>query len=132
MSIQQISSFLVIDKRYPGSPDIVLPKYRTIVFIHGCFWHHHEGCKYALIPKSTLISGKINFTKIKSVKNATKKKLEEMEWRVITVWECQLKKCIDEETLEKLYNQITSNIRNMNFIYYSLFIYSLTLSLKVK
>lgn len=57
MSIQQISSFLVIDKRYPGSPDIVLPKYRTIVFIHGCFWHHHEGCKYALIPKSTLISG---------------------------------------------------------------------------
>lgn len=49
-----------------------------------------------------------------------------------TVWECQLKKCIDEETLEKLYNQITSNIRNMNFIYYSLFIYSLTLSLKVK
>lgn len=60
------------------------------------------------------------------------KKLEEMEWRVITVWECQLKKCIDEETLEKLYNQITSNIRNMNFIYYSLFIYSLTLSLKVK
>ena len=73
MIIQQISSFLVIDKRYPGSPDIVLPKYRTIVFIHGCFWHHHEGCKYALIPKSTLISGKINFTKIKSVKNATKK-----------------------------------------------------------
>lgn len=60
------------------------------------------------------------------------KELEEMEWRVITVWEYQLKKCIDEETLEKLYNQITSNIRNMNFIYYSLFIYSLTLSLKVK
>lgn len=55
-----------------------------------------------------------------------------MKWTVITVWECQLKKCIDEETLEKLYNQITSNIRNMNFIYYFLFIYSLTLSLKVK
>lgn len=55
-----------------------------------------------------------------------------MEWTVITVWECQLKKCIDEETLEKLYNQITSKkkYQNMNFIYYSLFIYSLTLSLK--
>ncbi|OEC89631.1 hypothetical protein A9758_03070 [Methanosphaera sp. A6] len=68
----------------------------------------------------------------KKREKCNKKELEEMEWRVITVWECQLKKCIDEETLEKLYNQITSNIRNMNFIYYSLFIYSLTLSLKVK
>ena len=68
----------------------------------------------------------------KKREKCNKKELEEMEWRVITVWECKLKKCIDEETLEKLYNQITSNIRNMNFIYYSLFIYSLTLSLKVK
>ena len=68
----------------------------------------------------------------KKREKCNKKELEEMEWKVITVWECQLKKCIDEETLEKLYNQITSNIRNMNFIYYSLFIYSLTLSLKVK
>lgn len=68
----------------------------------------------------------------KKREKCNKKELEEMEWRVITVWEYQLKKCIDEETLEKLYNQITSNIRNMNFIYYSLFIYSLTLSLKVK
>ena len=68
----------------------------------------------------------------KKREKCNKKELEEMEWRVITVWECQLKKCIDEETLEKLYNQITSNIRNMNFIYYSFFIYSLTLSLKVK
>lgn len=68
----------------------------------------------------------------KKREKCNKKELEEMEWRVSTVWECQLKKCIDEETLEKLYNQITSNIRNMNFIYYSLFIYSLTLSLKVK
>lgn len=67
------SFFLVIDKLYPSSPDIVLPKYRTIVFIHGCFWHQHEGYEYALIPKSTLISGKINFTKIKSVKNANKR-----------------------------------------------------------
>lgn len=79
----------------------------------------------------------IDFWKNKLYENkkrekCNKKELEEMEWRVITVWECQLKKCIDEETLEKLYNQITSNIRNMNFIYYSLFIYSLTLSLKVK
>lgn len=57
-----------------------------------------------------------------------------MKWTVITVWECQLKKCIDEEILEKLYNKITSKkkYQNMNFIYYSLFIYSLTLSLKVK
>ena len=42
------------DKRYPGSPDVVLPKYKTIVFVHGCFWHLHEGCKYAVMPKSNV------------------------------------------------------------------------------
>lgn len=42
------------DKRYSGSPDIVLPKYKTIVFVHGCFWHLHEGCKYAVMPKSNV------------------------------------------------------------------------------
>lgn len=58
------------DKRYPGSPDIVLPKYNTIVFVHGCFWHHHEGCKYATMPKSNVDFWRRNFTETRNVTNA--------------------------------------------------------------
>lgn len=94
------------DKRYPGSPDIVLPKYNTIVFVHGCFWHLHNGCKYAKIPKSN-----VDFWKNKLYGNKERDKrnqniLEEMGWNVITVWECQLKKDRQEQTLKKLLAQI--------------------------
>ena len=97
------------DKRYPGSPDIVLPKYNTIVFVNGCFWHLHDDCKYAKIPKSN-----IDFWKKKLYGNKERDKdnqrlLEEMGWNVITVWECQLKKDKKEKTLKKLYNQIKLN-----------------------
>ena len=95
------------DKRYPGSPDIVLPKYNTVVFVHGCFWHLHEGCKYAIMPKSN-----VDFWKKKLYRNRERdeenhKKLEEMGWNVITVWECELKKDKREHTLKNLYAQIT-------------------------
>lgn len=94
------------DKRYPGSPDIVLPKYNTIVFVHGCFWHLHNGCKYAKIPKSN-----VDFWKNKLYGNKERDKrnqniLEEMGWNVITVWECQLKKDRQEQTLKRLLAQI--------------------------
>ena len=96
------------DKRYPRSPDVVLPKYKTIVFVHGCFWHLHEGCKYAVMPKSN-----VEFWEEKLYGNIerdkrNKKELEEMGWKVITVWECELKKDKVEQTLEKLCVQITS------------------------
>ena len=61
------------DKRYPGSPDIVLPKYRTVVFVHGCFWHFHKGCKYAGIPKSNVEFWEKNSTETENVINTTKK-----------------------------------------------------------
>ncbi len=96
------------DKRYPGHPDIVLPKYKTIVFIHGCFWHLHEGCRYAKIPLSN-----VDFWENKLYGNRDRDKrnkdmLTEMGWRVITIWECQLKKDQRDETLEKLYQEIIS------------------------
>lgn len=96
------------DKRYPGHPDIVLPKYKTVVFIHGCFWHLHEGCRYAKIPSSNVDfwEKKLNGNRDRDERN--KNALEEMGWRVITVWECQLKKDRREETLEKLYQEIIS------------------------
>lgn len=96
------------DKRYPGSPDVVLPKYKTIVFVHGCFWHLHEGCKHAKMPKSNADYWKKKLYRNKERDEHNQKELEAMGWNVITVWECELKKDKREQTLEDLYAQITS------------------------
>lgn len=96
------------DKRYPGSPDIVLPKYKTIVFVHGCFWHLHDGCKYAVMPKSNVDYWKKKLYKNKERDEYNIKDLEKMGWKVIIAWECELKKDKREHTLENLYNQIIS------------------------
>lgn len=98
------------DKRYPGSPDIVLPKYKTIVFVHGCFWHLHEGCKYARIPKSNVDYWEKKLYRNRERDKHNQKELEKMGWNVITVWECELKKDNVEQTLEDLYAQITSKL----------------------
>ena len=77
--------------KLPGKPDIVLPKYKTIIFVHGCFWHGHPGCKYAYVPKSNT---KFWTTKISTNRGrdiTTERKLVEMGWRVITVWECEIR-----------------------------------------
>lgn len=89
-------------KELPGKPDIVLPKYRTVVFINGCFWHGHQNCKYATIPESnhefwlTKITGNVERDK------QTRKKLSQMGWRVIDIWQCQLKPREKETTLNNL------------------------------
>lgn len=67
------------DKRYPGSPDVVLPKYKTVVFVHGCFWHLHEGCKYAVMPNQMLIFGKRNSMETENVMNAIRKNWEKWD-----------------------------------------------------
>ena len=66
------------DKRYPGSPDIVLPKYNTVVFVHGCFWHLHDGCKYAVMPKSNVDFWKKKLYRNKERDERNQKELEEM------------------------------------------------------
>ena len=94
------------DVRLPGKPDIVLPKYKTVIFVNGCFWHAHEGCKYFVWPKNNeefwrnKISGNIR----RDSDNYTQ--LEQMGWHVIVVWECQLKKPIINETIKKLIDQL--------------------------
>lgn len=80
------------DKRLPGTPDIVLPKYKTVIFVNGCFWHGHEGCKYFVWPKNNA-----EFWKAKILQNIERDKrdferLENAGWKVIVVWECELKK----------------------------------------
>ncbi len=78
-------------KSLPGSPDIVLKKHRTAIFVHGCYWHRHPGCKFAYTPKS-----RIEFWEIKFQQNIERDKkkeqlLVEAGWKVLTVWECETK-----------------------------------------
>lgn len=95
------------DKRLPGTPDIVLPKYKTAIFVNGCFWHGHEGCKYFVWPKSNeeFWKNKIN-TNIARDKKKTQA-LEELGWKVIVVWECELK-C----EKDKVFNKLVGKIKN--------------------
>lgn len=90
------------DKRYPGHPDIVLPKYRTMVFVNGCFWHGHEGCKYYTVPKSNTEFWVSKIKRNQERDRSDREKLEKNGWNVITVWECQLEKKVREETLKDL------------------------------
>ena len=96
------------DKRFPGKPDIVLPKYRTIVFVQGCFWHAHKGCPDFVMPKSNLEywKPKLLRNKLRDEHNITV--LRDNGWRVIVVWECELKPAIRNERLDRLYREIVN------------------------
>ena len=89
-------------KNLPGKPDIVLPKYKTVIFINGCFWHGHEGCRYFVIPKTRTEwwLQKIQNTKLRDQK--AEMELEKLGWKAIVIWECELKNMIKEETLNLL------------------------------
>ena len=105
--------FRVQVKKLPGNPDIVLPKYKTVIFVNGCFWHGHEGCKYFRLPKSN-----VEFWKEKIERNIERDResmqaLLDLGWKVIRVWECELRnKANREVTLNKIYNGIISSARS--------------------
>lgn len=76
--------------KLPGKPDLVFPKYRAVVFVHGCFWHRHAGCKYAAVPKSNAAFWRKKFKENVSRDCRVQELLEQAGWRVIVVWECNL------------------------------------------
>lgn len=76
----------------PGKPDIVLPKYHTCIFVNGCFWHRHAGCKYAAIPKTRQSFWEDKFKKTVANDRENVKQLKNAGWKVLIVWECELKK----------------------------------------
>lgn len=85
------------DSRLPGKPDIVLPKYKTVIFVNGCFWHGHKGCKYFVWPQNNADFWKSKISGNIARDQANKKLLAEKGWRILVIWECELKKaCIDE------------------------------------
>lgn len=78
-------------KDLPGTPDIILPKYKTVIFVHGCFWHRHLGCKYAYTPKSRTDFWNAKFTENMERDGVVKEKLIKLGWNVQTIWECETK-----------------------------------------
>lgn len=97
-------------KDLPGKPDIVLPKYKTAIFVNGCFWHGHKGCKDFVIPKSntSFWLEKIGKNKNRDEQNITA--LISAGWKVITIWECELKKPVIEATLSELLQTLTKSL----------------------
>lgn len=108
--------FRVQVRKLPGNPDIVLPKYRTVIFVDGCFWHGHDGCKYFRLPKSN-----VEFWTAKIERNIARDarcqtELKALGWNVIRVWECEIKAVSRrEEYLTSLYERIVNPIQSYSF-----------------
>lgn len=101
------------DARLPGKPDIVLPKYRTVIFVNGCFWHKHEGCKYFVWPKSNpeFWKNKIERNIQRDIQNY--QLLRDAGWNVLVIWECELKKDVREQTFEHLVSALYQSKENV-------------------
>lgn len=109
--------FRVCDKKLPGKPDIVLPKYKTVIFIDGCFWHGHEGCKLSHLPHTRVDfwRNKINTNKLRDRRNDTD--LTNAGWRVIRLWECEIRqKATQAATLDALYHHIIGQAAPVPYI----------------
>ena len=89
-------------QRLPGKPDIVMRKYRTCIFINGCFWHGHEGCKNYTVPKTNTEFWVKKVQRNKERDNEVQRQLASMGWHSVTIWECELKAAKRESTLESL------------------------------
>lgn len=95
-------------KYLPGKPDIVLPKYKTVIFVHGCFWHGHEGCRYYVVPKTKTewwlnkINGNI------ANDHKAEKALIDLGWNIITLWECDLKPATIDVSLNTLLQRLSA------------------------
>lgn len=101
--------YRIHDKKLPGKPDIVLPKYRTAIFVHGCFWHGHEGCKYFSLPKSNADWWKEKIQRNMELDRKYLLTLEHEGWKVLSIFECELKPKTKEKTLLKTVKYLYKN-----------------------
>jgi DNA mismatch endonuclease (patch repair protein) len=92
------------DRRFPGTPDLVLPRYHAAVFVHGCFWHRHPGCRFAYTPKSRTEFWREKFRANVARDKRDRASLEAAHWTVLTVWECE----IAENVLQGIADRITA------------------------
>ncbi len=94
--------FRLHQKNLPGKPDIVLAKYKTVIFVNGCFWHQHEGCPNAMVPETHRQWWLEKFKKNKERDKYTIQKLESLGWQVLVIWECQVKTGEYKQIIEKM------------------------------
>ena len=92
--------------KLPGKPDIVLPKYKAVVFVNGCFWHGHEGCKYFVPPKTNTEFWYAKFKYNQERDERNYQKLRDLGWRILIVWECEIRHGDPQIALEKLIRNI--------------------------
>lgn len=97
------------DKRLPGTPDIVFIRKKTVIFIHGCFWHGHENCKYFVIPKTRTEWWLKKIARNKQLDSENFKVLQHLGWKVLTIFECDLKNGKKDKTLNELLIQLNKN-----------------------
>ena len=95
------------DKKLPGKPDIVLKKYKTVIFIHGCFWHGHEGCKYFKIPDTNTEWWAKKIQTNQEHDEKAIRELSDLGWKVLVIWECGLKPKTKQRTLEEVSEKIS-------------------------
>lgn len=101
--------FRIHQKDLPGKPDIVLKKYKTIIFVNGCFWHGHRGCKNFVIPKTRTEFWKAKIERTKENDSIVRENLLNQGWNIIVVWECQLKSKIINDTLSRINKKLLIN-----------------------
>jgi DNA mismatch endonuclease, patch repair protein len=99
-------------KDLPGKPDIVLPKYKTVIFIHGCFWHGHEGCSRSVLPKSNEEYWLPKLEKNVNKDRLIKQLVVDIGWNQVVVWECELKSATRVVTLQRVLKNIKGNRKN--------------------
>ncbi len=98
-------------KGLPGRPDIVLPRYRTVIFVHGCFWHRHEGCRYSSTPKSNVEFWQEKFDRNVERDRRDREQLQQAGYTVIVVWECELK---TPDVLDRLFETLDQRRRDFH------------------
>ena len=101
--------FRLHSKNLPGKPDIVLKKFKTAIFVNGCFWHGHEECKYFVVPRTRTDWWLQKINRNRQLDKENTKKLKNIGWKVIMIYECQLKKEKFEKTMQTVINKL--NIR---------------------
>lgn len=101
--------YRINDKRLSGTPDIVLPKYHTVIFVHGCFWHGHKDCPNYTVPKTNADFWKAKVTRNQERDQKVWRQLEAKGWSVIIVWECRLKKNVFQDTVSLVEGEILRN-----------------------
>lgn len=112
--LQRGVRYRIHDKKLLGKPDIVLQKFKTVIFVNGCFWHGHENCKYFKLPETRTDWWLDKINKNRAKDNDSIQKLKAEEWQVLVVWECDLKSKIKDEILNNLYKKIINKVDTNN------------------